>query len=101
MSRRIATTLIALLLLVASLPLVLSDRNVSAQNSPSKRTGSPEPQLAFRPIAAVGLNGTTISRSKVPGGWLVTGKTSLQNNAGFGITFVPDPEHTWDGSSLR
>lgn len=32
-------------------------------------------------------------RAKVPGGWLVRTKQ--------GIVFLPDPEHRWDGSSLR
>ncbi len=31
-------------------------------------------------------------RAKVLGGWLVT--------AGDGLTFYPDPEHKWDGSTL-
>lgn len=31
-------------------------------------------------------------RAKVPGGWLVA--------AGNGVAFLPDPSHTWDGSSL-
>ena len=33
------------------------------------------------------------SRTKVPGGWLV----SVTNG---GLTFLPDPGHDWDGSSL-
>lgn len=32
-------------------------------------------------------------RAKVPGGWLV----AYCN----GVTFVPDPEHWWDGSSVE
>lgn len=31
-------------------------------------------------------------RAKVPGGWLVS--------AGHGLTFLPDPEHAWEGASL-
>jgi len=39
----------------------------------------------------------SVRRAKVPGGWLV----SAENNAGGGgLTFVPDPDHKWDGSSL-
>ena len=30
-------------------------------------------------------------RAKIPGGWLM-----MYNN----LSFVPDPEHRWDGSSL-
>lgn len=33
------------------------------------------------------------SRTKVPGGWLI----SVTNG---GLTFLPDPDHAWDGSSL-
>ncbi|MFD3397362.1 hypothetical protein ACE41R_11065 [Alteromonas macleodii] len=35
-------------------------------------------------------------RTKVPGGWLVT----LSNNNGLDSSFIPDPNHEWDGSSL-
>lgn len=34
-------------------------------------------------------------RAKVPGGWLV-GEPSGSHY----LTFVPDPEHRWDGTSL-
>ncbi len=33
-------------------------------------------------------------RTKIPGGWIF-----LCDSNG-GVTFIPDPEHTWDGSSL-
>jgi hypothetical protein len=33
-----------------------------------------------------------VYRAKIPGGWLVSFSD--------GLTFVPDPEHRWDGSSL-
>ena len=36
-----------------------------------------------------------VHRTKVPGGWLVL----VVNNA-TGLTFYPDPEHSWDGGSL-
>jgi hypothetical protein len=48
-------------------------------------------------------------RSKVPGGWLVR-IHSIKEEAGSdqpgiswaygGLTFLPDPGHTWDGNSL-
>jgi len=41
------------------------------------------------------LIGSTTYRAKVLGGWLVrttTGET-------MGMTFLPDPEHLWDGGS--
>jgi len=64
--------------------------------------------VAFGQEAAArkGLNwsmlvpGSTISRyerAKIPGGWLVT---VLSRELPSGITFVPDPEHKWDGNSL-
>lgn len=39
----------------------------------------------------------SLSRAKIPGGWLVYGTTSGENAM---LVFVPDPEHQWDGSSL-
>lgn len=36
-----------------------------------------------------------VHRAKVPGGWLVL---VVHNTSG--LTFYPDPEHEWDGSSL-
>ncbi len=35
-------------------------------------------------------------RAKIPGGWLVKSKYIH----GVGLTFVPDPNHQWDGNSL-
>jgi len=35
-------------------------------------------------------------RAKVPGGWFV----QVSAGVGIGAFFYPDPEHTWDGSSL-
>ncbi|MEM9511073.1 MAG: hypothetical protein AAF978_00060 [Cyanobacteria bacterium P01_E01_bin.48] len=37
-------------------------------------------------------------RAKVPGGWLVAVRCG--GGEGAGVTFYPDPEHQWDGSSL-
>jgi hypothetical protein len=43
-------------------------------------------------------------RARIPGGWLVlmqNWKTSWEWAYGYGgATFVPDPQHSWDGSSL-
>ena len=41
-----------------------------------------------------------MSRSKIPSGWLVETRHSTSNGMGIGLTFVPDPEHKWDGNSL-
>ena len=40
--------------------------------------------------------GDVVRRAKVPGGWLI----SVLARDGVGVTFYPDPEHVWDGSSL-
>jgi hypothetical protein len=39
-----------------------------------------------------------VSRAKIPGGWLVG--VESENMRAWGLTFVPDPGHEWDGSSL-
>lgn len=36
------------------------------------------------------------ARAKIQGGWLV----SMHVKVGVGICFVPDPKHTWDGTTL-
>jgi hypothetical protein len=47
-------------------------------------------------INAHGRSGMAISRCKVPGGWLIL----LDWGGTSGITFYPDPDHVWDGSSI-
>lgn len=42
------------------------------------------------------LSDLTCYRARVPGGWLV----SYHSSAGVGASFIPDPEHQWDGSTL-
>jgi hypothetical protein len=45
-----------------------------------------------------GLKGTfQVFRAAVPGGWLLV---MLAVTAPTAITFYPDPDHAWDGSSL-
>ena len=39
-------------------------------------------------------------RAKIPGGWLVTWCPAGVTE-GTGLTFVPDPQHEWDGGSLK
>ncbi len=48
----------------------------------------PKPSLVFERLHST----VSISRAKVPGGWLVA--------SGSGIAFVPDPQHSWNGCSL-
>ena len=51
-----------------------------------------DPKLFWEKLKGDAL---TLWRTKVPGGWFVA-----INGNGFGLTFYPDPDHTWDGSSL-
>jgi hypothetical protein len=44
------------------------------------------------------VNPSYIARSKISGGWLVSAE-GITTQA-VAITFVPDPEHKWDGNSL-
>lgn len=52
-------------------------------------------------VVAVGPDGTESAlssrswRCRVPGGWLVQMTESHNNGVGMGLTFVPDPDHTW------
>ena len=41
-----------------------------------------------------------IFRTKIPSGWLVLLRPSGTNGVESGVTFVPDPDHKWDGNSL-
>jgi len=46
----------------------------------------------------------TCERAKIPGGWLVRYDWWVPSSEGMGasgLTFVPDPHHAWDGSSLE
>ncbi len=48
-----------------------------------------EPKLRWQQLDS---GGPALMRAKVPGGWLIA--------AGSGVTFYPDPTHSWDGSSI-
>lgn len=41
----------------------------------------------------------SLFRTKVPGGWLVILFAEDQSGTGGGVTFIPDPNHEWDGGS--
>ncbi len=62
-----------------------------AVQEPGPRSNpAPAFTLKFEQLAA----GTySITRAKVPGGWLVA-------NGATGLTFYPDPEHSWNGLSI-
>ncbi len=41
-----------------------------------------------------------VFRAKVPGGWLVLLKETITQEMS-GVSFVPDPQHLWDGKSMN
>ena len=58
---------------------------------------SERPPLVWEKLNSTGggmLLHWDVHRVKVPGGWLVL---VMHNTTG--LTFYPDPEHTWDGGS--
>jgi len=77
----------------------LVTQGVYAQAQPATAQQEQDIQLRFEPIRS---NGVAIARSRIPGGWLVSGRVgAFGGNAGaYSLTFVPDPEHIWDGSSI-
>lgn len=80
-------------LMEAAHPLEGTGGEVAAANSASpagtSAVAKPEYKLKWEAMSS-SIPG---SRAKVPGGWLV----SITNG---GLTFLPDAEHSWDGSSL-
>jgi hypothetical protein len=61
------------------------------QAAPSEPVTLPsKAKLEWEPLESSDL---ALLRAKVPGGWLVA-------LAGASVTFYPDPEHQWDGSSV-
>src|SRR4029453_7419631 len=59
-------------------------------------------RLRFRPTNQSSSSEET-STAKVPGGWLVMIRirSRVGEEAGTGLTFVPAPEHKWNGNSLK
>lgn len=74
--------------------------SVSTQDSPATEPPSSEHALTFDYVKTKGDGAPAILRAKIPGGWLVKGQFRQGDSAGFGLTFVPDPDHAWDGTSL-
>jgi hypothetical protein len=74
----------------ADRPPVAEPADVPATASPvAAESGPPKPLLNFEPLRSR----FSLSRAKVPGGWLVVN--------GSGVAFVPDSGHTWDGGSIE
>ena len=107
------------MLLVAIAAFVVSSSNhdfAYGQRGASAKTSPPNGSLDFvelrsREMKNAGerrgsASSTQIRRSKIPGGWLVTARDAAASSAngdsggGIGMTFVPDPQHVWDGTSL-
>jgi len=42
----------------------------------------------------------SVYRSPVPGGWIICVFWNTSHVGGPSVTFYPEPEHKWDGSSL-
>ncbi len=54
--------------------------------------------------AYYGASSAEMARAKVPGGWLLRLELTdarTGSSSGCSIAFYPDPEHIWDGTSLR
>jgi hypothetical protein len=53
--------------------------------------------IVFERLMDEGIPGLAVLfRAKIPGGWLVL----LRTDEAESVTFVPDPRHEWDGSSI-
>jgi hypothetical protein len=63
---------------------------VAASGPATAPKPAPQAALKFEKLSA---GSYSIARAKVPGGWLVVAGNS-------GVTFYPDPEHSWNGESL-
>jgi hypothetical protein len=79
---------------------VKGDKSECLANSAQSGDGMTEVQskvLVFEKVPTKGFRleilDDRVHRAKIPGGWLVTIRDE-------GITFVPDPKHEWDGSSM-
>ena len=56
--------------------------------------------INFEPIKGIYKSGSAsfyMWRAKIPGGWLLTLPPDAAKSS---PTFIPDPDHSWDGSSL-
>ncbi len=88
--KRIVFGVFVLLIVLTSF---LAGQEMTAGNQ-AEGTAVGSPKLHWDTIENGYLSGRTY-RAKIPGGWLLT-----KNSGDTGITFVPDPQHKWDGNSL-
>jgi hypothetical protein len=68
----------------------------SAYGQEAKATG-----LQWQRLRSDEPTGYLLYRSKVPGGWLIAVSPQSSITSGTSITFLPDAEHNWDGSSQK
>jgi hypothetical protein len=64
----------------------------SPVSAPGK-VAEPEPSGPRLHWGRLNSSDMTVRRAAVPGGWLVA--------ASSGVTFLPDPKHSWDGGSVE
>ena len=86
---------VILILLTISVP-----KDVLSQDGRASQQGNvatEEIRLSFQQLRGDNPD-WTLYRAKIPGGWLLTNQR--QPDGGKGLTFVPDPDHQWDGGSL-
>ncbi len=53
-------------------------------------------QIPFNPETIFSSSTTEVTRSKVPGGWLVTVVINGRNSFEFTTNFIIDPEWKWE-----
>ena len=109
-SRVVAVVGVATLLYATYAVHVSQAQTPSGQQAAGEAEKATSPQLVFKYMGTGGGKpyNVSLSRSKVPGGWLIIAISDLQggghgpgsNTAAGGLTFYPDPDHKWDGSSL-
>lgn len=92
---RTLITIAATVMLISIYPAL---RPTVAQDGANQRPASR--MLRFLPLQSSNSS-NRLERAKVPGGWLVTSsRDGGPGQIGSGITFVPDPDHQWDGQAI-
>jgi hypothetical protein len=84
------------LLASATDPKVWKAQLAAASESTPSAAPNPDPPAPAAPgLQWVPLDTSKVAllRAKVPGGWLIAAAS------GAGLTFYPDPDHMWDGTS--